>query len=252
VDESVADGTRSNFEMIFFFTGMTFVAAAFIGLFLKEAPDENHTQRRGGKDLLLAAYETFKTDRNFRRLAIIAALFGMYLTLFPHYQRLGRDRLDLGLSALIPWLLAQNIGAALFSIPTGWIADRFGNRLVIQLILLVLCIAPALALFLSWSDDVRPAWFIVVFGLLGLTPVAMRFLNNYTLEIASHGEHPHYLSTLAFAIAAPPILLSPLIGALIDWVGFELIFAIVIGCVFSGWLMAFTLVEPRKLSSGAK
>jgi MFS family permease len=252
VDESVADGTRSNFEMIFFFTGMTFVAAAFIGLFFKEAPDENHTQRRGGKDLLLAAYETFKTDRNFRRLAIIAALFGMYLTLFPHYQRLGRDRLDLGLSALIPWLLAQNIGAALFSIPTGWIADRFGNRLVIQLILLVLCIAPALALFLSWSDDVRPAWFIVVFGLLGLTPVAMRFLNNYTLEIASHGEHPHYLSTLAFAIAAPPILLSPLIGALIDWVGFELIFAIVIGCVFSGWLMAFTLVEPRKLSSGAK
>jgi MFS family permease len=250
VDESVADGTRSNFEMIFFFTGMTFVAAAFIGLFLKEAPDENHTQRRGGKDLLLAAYETFKTDRNFRRLAIIAALFGMYLTLFPHYQRLGRDRLDLGLSALIPWLLAQNIGAALFSIPTGWIADRFGNRLVIQLILLVLCIAPALALFLSWSDDVRPAWFIVVFGLLGLTPVAMRFLNNYTLEIASHGEHPHYLSTLAFAIAAPPILLSPLIGALIDWVGFELIFAIVIGCVFSGWLLAFTLVEPRKLSSG--
>ena len=143
--------------MIFFFTGMTFLGAAGVGLFLREAPDENLIQRRGGKDLLLAAYETFKTDRNFRRLAIIAALFGMYLTLFPHYQRLGRDRLDLGLSALIPWVLAQNIGAALFSIPTGWLADRYGNRLVLQLIMVVLCIAPLLALAISWGPDLQPA-----------------------------------------------------------------------------------------------
>jgi MFS family permease len=238
--------------MIFFFTGMTFLGAALVGLFLKEAPDENQTQRRGGKDLLLAAYKTFKTDRNFRRLAVIAALFGMYLTLFPHYQRLGRDRLELGLSALVPWVLAQNIGAALFSIPAGWLADRYGNRLVIQLTMVVLCIAPALALVISWSAELEPGWFTVVFGLLGLTPVAMRILNNYTLEIASHDEHPKYLSTLAFAIAAPPILLSPLIGALIDAFGFELIFAIVAGCVFLGWLMAFTLMEPRKQSSGSK
>ena len=252
VDGAGTGGPRANFEMIFFFTGMTFLGAALVGLFLKEAPDENQTQRRGGKDLLLAAYKTFKTDRNFRRLAVIAALFGMYLTLFPHYQRLGRDRLELGLSALIPWVLAQNIGAALFSVPAGWLADRYGNRLVIKSTMLVLCIAPVLALAISWSADLQPSWFTVVFGLLGLTPVAMRILNNYTLEIASHDEHPKYLSTLAFAIAAPPILLSPLIGALIDSVGFELIFAIVTVCVFAGWLMAFTLTEPRKQNAGSK
>ena len=252
VDGTGTEGPRANFEMIFFFTGMTFLGAALVGLFLKEAPDENQAQRRGGKDLLLAAYETFKSDRNFRRLAVIAALFGMYLTLFPHYQRLGRDRLDLGLSALIPWVLAQNIGAALFSIPAGWLADRYGNRLVIQLTMLVLCIAPVLALAISWSAELQPGWFTVVFGLLGLTPVAMRILNNYTLEISSRDEHPRYLSTLAFAIAAPPILLSPLIGALIDSVGFESIFAIVTGCVFTGWMLAFTLAEPRKLTAGSE
>jgi len=252
VDGTGTGGPRANFEMIFFFTGMTFSGAALVGLFLKEAPDEDQAQRRGGKDLLLAAYEIFKTDRNFRRLAVIAALFGMYLTLFPHYQRLGRDRLELGLSALIPWVLAQNIGAALFSVPAGWLADRYGNRLVIKSTMLVLCIAPVLALAISWSADLQPSWFTVVFGLLGLTPVAMRILNNYTLEIASHDEHPKYLSTLAFAIAAPPILLSPLIGALIDSVGFELIFAIVTVCVFAGWLMAFTLTEPRKQNAGSK
>lgn len=252
VDGSGVDGGRANFEMIFLVTGITFLGAAVVGLFLREAPDEDLIRRRGGRDLLMAAYEIFQADRNFRRLAIIAALFGMSLTLFPHYQRLGRDRLDLGLSALIPWVLAQNIGAALFSIPTGWLADRYGNRLVLKLIMVVLCIAPLLALAIAWSDELQSAWFTIVFGLLGLTPVAMRFLNNYTLEIATRDEHPSYLSTLAFAMAAPPILLSPLIGALIDSVGFELIFAIVTGCVFVGWLLVFTLSEPRKLSSGSK
>ena len=252
VDGSGVDGGRANFEMIFLVTGITFLGAAVVGLFLREAPDEDLIRRRGGRDLLMAAYEIFQADRNFRRLAIIAALFGMSLTLFPHYQRLGRDRLDLGLSALIPWVLAQNIGAALFSIPTGWLADRYGNRLVLKLIMVVLCIAPLLALAIAWSDELQSAWFTIVFGLLGLTPVAMRFLNNYTLEIATRDEHPGYLSTLAFAMAAPPILLSPLIGALIDSVGFELIFAIVTGCVFVGWLLVFTLSEPRKLSSGSK
>lgn len=252
VDGSGVDGGRANFEMIFLVTGITFLGAAVVGLFLREAPDEDLIRRRGGRYLLMAAYEIFQADRNFRRLAIIAALFGMSLTLFPHYQRLGRDRLDLGLSALIPWVLAQNIGAALFSIPTGWLADRYGNRLVLKLIMVVLCIAPLLALAIAWSDELQSAWFTIVFGLLGLTPVAMRFLNNYTLEIATRDEHPSYLSTLAFAMAAPPILLSPLIGALIDSVGFELIFAIVTGCVFVGWLLVFTLSEPRKLSSGSK
>ena len=250
VDESASGGASSNFVMIFAFTGVMFVAAAIVGLFLKEQPDNTTDHRRGGKDLLRAAVSTIKHDRNFRKVTIIAAMFGMYLTLFPHYQRLGRDRLDLGLTALIPWLLAQNIGAAVFSIPAGWIADRFGNRLVLQWIMLILCAAPILALFLARMEDVGQPWFTLVFCLVGLTPVTMRFLNNYTLEVTSNSEHPRYLSTLAIAMAVPPILLSPLFGALIDWVGFEFVFLIVVMCGFYGWLLTFRIDEPRNGSPG--
>ncbi len=255
VDESVtnnlnaagasSDGQRSNFVMIFAFTGVAFVAAAIVGLFLKEEPDDFGNQRRGGKDLFRAALSTVKHDRNFLKVAIIAALFGTYLTLFPHYQSLGRERLQLGLSALIPWVLAQNIGAALFSIPAGWIADRFGNRLVIQVMMLVLCIAPLMSLALAKLGDAGQPWFAVVFCLLGLTPVMMRILNNYTLEVTSSSEHPRYLSTLSIAMAVPPIFLSPLFGAMIDWLGYEFVFLIVTFCVFCGWLLAFRIEEPR-------
>lgn len=245
VDGDGENSNQSNFTMIFAFTGLAFVLSAVVALFLEEHPDHVHEERRGGLDLIRAAISTVIHDRNFRVVAIIGALFGMYLTLLPHYQRLGRDRLDLGLTALIPWVLAQNIGAALFSIPSGWIADRFGNRLVLRIMMLVLCIAPVMSLGLAQLGDAGQPWFTVVFCLLGLTPVTIRILNNYTLELTGNRDHPRYLSTLSIAVSVPPVLLSPLFGALVDWVSFEFVFWIVVICVFCGWLLTFLIEEPR-------
>ena len=36
------------------------------------------------------AWGTLRDDANFRRLALMASLFGISMTLFPHYQSLGR------------------------------------------------------------------------------------------------------------------------------------------------------------------
>ena len=198
--------------------------------------------------LFRSSVSTIARDHNFRTLTIIGALFGMSLTLFPHYQALARGRLSLGLTALIPWLIAQNIGAACFSIPAGWIADRFGNRLVLRMIMLGLCMAPILSLVLARMGDAGQPWFAAVFFLLGLTPVTFRILNNYTLEVTHTNEHPRYLSTLSLAMAGPAILTSAFFGALIDWVSFEFVFGIVVVCVFCGWLLTFRLEEPRHVS----
>ncbi len=243
--DEAESGKPSSFGLIFAFTGSMFVGAAICALFLQERPDIRHEKHRGVVELIRAFFETLRMDKNFRMVAIIGALFGMYLTLFPHYQRLGRDSLGLSLTALIPWVLAQNIGAALFSVPSGWIADRFGNRLVLRFSMFVLCIPPVMALVLAQIDNVGSGWFTCVFCLLGLTPVVMRYMNNYTLEVCSPKDHPRYLSSLGLAMAAPPILLSPLIGALIDWVSFEFVFLIVIFCVFVGWILTFRIQEPR-------
>ena len=244
-DASGQSGQQSSFGLIFAFTGTMFVAAAVSVLFLKERPDIGNEKRRGAAKLFRSVFATLREDRNFRTVAIIGAMFGMYLTLFPHYQRLGRDRLALSLTALIPWVLAQNIGAAFFSIPSGWIADRFGNRLVLRIALLVLCVPPVMAVVLGQIENVSSGWFTLVFGLLGLTPVAMRYMSNYTLEICPREDHPRYLSTLGIATAAPAIMLSSLMGALVDWVSFEFVFGIVIVCIFIGWLLTFKIDEPR-------
>jgi MFS family permease len=142
-------------------------------------------------------------------------------------------------------VIAQNLGTALFSVPSGWAADRFGNRRVLNLLMLALCVAPMLSLFLSRSQTVHSYWFNVVFVLLGLTPVAIRTLNNYTLEISAPEDRPRYLSTLGLCIAAPPVLMSALMGQLVDAISFEFVFFIGTACLFAGWILTFRLIEPR-------
>jgi MFS family permease len=233
------------FDWIFGLTGSMFVIGGISAMFWIERPDENLPQARNPRQLLAASITSLKQDRNLMLLAIIAGLFGMSLTLFPHYQRLGRDRFDLDLTALIPWVLAQNIGAALFSVPAGWVADRLGTRLVLRIMLLIVCAAPMLALGLAKMPEAGQAAYTLVFGLLGITPVTMRIFNYYTLEISDRDDHPRYLSTLSLAMAAPPFFCSTIMGALVDRISFEFVFILVTACMLTGWILTFWLVEPR-------
>ena len=233
------------FDWVFGVTGTMFIVAGVCAAFWVERSDGEASAARGPLQLLSASWATLRVDRNFLLLAVIAGLFGMGLTLSPHYQRLGRDRFDLDLTALIPWVLAQNIGAALFSIPAGWVADRFGVRIVLRTMLLVVCLIPLGALALATYPEAGKVWYTLVFGMLGIMPVTIRMFNYYTLEIADRGNHPRYLSTLSLAMSVPPFFLSVFFGWLVDRVGFEIVFSIVVACMLVGWVLTFWLKEPR-------
>lgn len=245
IGQTVGQQQSPNFMMIFLFTGLMFAIAAVIGSMFYEMPDEIKSDGHSSVQIFRAAAATFLHDHNFRRLAMVGMMFGVSVTLFPHYQSMARSRLSLDLTSLVPWVIAQNLGTALFSVPSGWAADRFGNRRVLNLLMLGLCIAPVLSLFLSRTQAVHSDWFNVVFLLLGLFPVTIRTLNNYTLEIAGSVDRPRYLSTLGLCIAVPPMLMSPLMGLLIDSISFEFVFLFGAACLFTGWLLTFGLIEPR-------
>ena len=66
--------------------------------------------------------------------------------LFPHYQKIAKDELELGTQWLVWWVVAQNIGTALFSLLVGPIADRRGNRLVLVILTLLIAAGPLAAL----------------------------------------------------------------------------------------------------------
>ena len=233
---------------IFGFAGSCFLVASVVSLLLFEPRDSFPATSTSPRELFRLAARTLAEDANFRRLAIVASLFGMSLTLFPHYQALARQRLHLGLDQLMPWVIAQNVGMAVCSVPAGWLVDRFGNRLVVRLVLVLLAGAPLLALWLAQLGDFGGRAFFVVFCMLGLTPLQFRLLQNYCLELAPRSEQPRYLSTLGLCLAGPTILTSALLGGLVDLVGFEPVFLFAVACLLIALLLSRRLVEPRRSS----
>jgi len=165
--------------------------------------------------------------------------------LFPHYQALARDQLNAPNLILMVWVVVQNAGAGLFSFMAGILADRFGNRLAVHLEIAILSVTPLLAICLAGGLLAGGAsFFWITFFLLGLTPSTMKTLVNYTLEMLSQPEHPRYISTLKLCMAVP-IVLSPLIGLLVDIVGFSSVFVAITCLIAAGGLLAFQLVEPQ-------
>jgi MFS family permease len=212
--------------------------------FLKEQPDNHYEPPRGVRHVFRAAWRTLAEDANFRRLAIVAALFSTTLVLFPHYQAIARDELKLGTTWLVMWVVAQNGGTAVFSVATGPIADAYGNRLALKIVTLLIVLAPLAALAAIYFPEIGKVAFPLVFVFIGLTPVAQKTFNNYTLEISEPADHPRYLSTLSLSMAAP-LLASPLVSPLIIAVGFEWVYLGVVCLLLLGWLLSFGLTEPR-------
>ena len=239
------------FGYIFAFTGIGFVVSALICLAISEPALEASRRSSQRRHPFVDAWRLFRKDRHFRRFAIVAMLFVTSQTLFPHYQALGRDRpsqwdeLD-----LMIWVIAQNAAVGIFAIVSGTIADSLGNRLAVRLQVFCVALTPLLALILvSESFETGPDLFWLTFFLLGMTPVTFRTLTNYVLEISKHDDHPRYISTLKLCMAIP-FLFSPLIGLLVDVVGFAAVFLTISCLVTLGGLLTFRMAEPRHNPDG--
>ena len=237
----------ADFRYIFGFSTLLFAVASIMAWLLKEQRDNYHEPRTPLLAPFAGAWETLRRDANFRRLCIVSALFSSSLVLFPHYQALASEKLGLGFEYLVWWVVAQNIGTAIFSILTGPLADRFGNRSSLRVLTLAICAAPQLAVFLGVAPALGKQYFAAVFLLIGMTPVAQKTFNNYTLEIANQEDHPKYLSTLSLCMAGP-IFLSPLVGGMIELVGFEMVYHFITLLLVIGSLLSLGLQEPRHKS----
>jgi len=175
-------------------------------------------------------------------LCTVAALFVCSQLLFPHYQRLGREQHGYDGGMLMVWVVAQNLGAALFSWISGRLADARGTRSALRCLIFAAVFAPLLPLLLAHFLNAGYYWLTFVW--LGTVPVTFRMQMNYVLEITERVNHPIYVSTVVLCMA-PPIVLSPLIGEMVERIGYAVPFCGISVVVFAGWLLTMTMIEPR-------
>ncbi|MAG93385.1 MAG: hypothetical protein CMJ48_06510, partial [Planctomycetaceae bacterium] len=220
------DAGELGFAYIFAFTGLGMIVAGGAALGVVEPPDAADGRQRRPIDHLHSAWRVFRDDADFRRVGVVAISFISLQLLFPHFQALGRERLELKSDGfqLMLWVVAQNAAVGLLSLLSGTIADRFGNRLALRLQVFAASLTPlvAMAIVNGWLGDGRRLFWLT-FCLLGLVPVTLKTLINYSLELAEPARHPRYVSTLSFCLFVP-MLLAPGVGWLIDLFGFGAVF----------------------------
>ncbi|MFH5805716.1 MFS transporter, partial [Alienimonas sp. DA493] len=237
----------ASFAAPFAATAAGMLVSSTLVLFVREAPDEA-AGNRGGRGFSVRgqvreAATVLRSDRNFRRIAAVACLFVTAQLVFPHYIVLAREAHGAGNLPLILFVAAQNVGAGLFSVAVGWIADRRGNRLAVRACLAGLASLPPSALILVRLED--PRLLAVLFFLLGLTPVTFKAVTNWTLELTEPENHPRYVSTLKLCMAAPFLFAVP-VGAFVDVAGHGPAFLGVAGLVATGCGLTWLAPEPRR------
>ena len=240
-----------SFALPFAATAAGMLASSAIVLSVREdrdVPPAGVKPRFSVRAQFAEAAAVVRTDPAFRRVAGVGCLFVTAQLVFPHHVPLFRARFGAGALPLVDLVVAQNVGAGLFSVTLGRLADARGNRLAARVCLCGVAAVPPLALWLASAGS--PRWLVGLFFLLGLTPVAFKTITNYTLELAPRERHPRYVSTLKLCMAVPFLLAVP-VGALIDAVGHRPVYLAVAGCVAAGVALTFFSPEPRHAATDA-
>ena len=239
------DRDDGGFARIFGFTGICFLVAGALSLLLREPADPPAVASRRRRHPLTEAYGVLRGDRNFRHLAIVVMLTAIGTVLFPHYQALARQRLQLAGDNLMVWVVVQNAALGVFGLLLGWVVERRGERLGLRCAIFGCAAAPVTALIVAAAEiEVARRWFWLVFVPLGMTPMSIKTMTGYVLEIAPADEHPRYLSALSLCLAVP-FCFSPLVGWCVDLFGFEWVFRCGAALIGLAGLLTFGLVEPR-------
>jgi len=234
-----------SFGAIFLFSSAVMIVSGLSALLLNEpAVSVPHAPWRNP---LKDAWSLLRTDQRFRLVALMAFFFGAAQLGFPHYYSLGRMGQAFSPLSTFSWVIAQNVGAGMFSIIAGTLADRFGNRLALRFAGGIATMTPLLALYFSPVDgNAHPAYWLVFLS-LGLTPIMYKTQMNYVLELAPSEDHPRYLSTFSLCLATP-FLFSVPVGYCIDLWDFPPVFIALACSAGVSMLLTFAMAEPRSLT----
>lgn len=233
------------FDRIFAMVAVCMFFSALLVLLVKEPADKVGPKERKTKGTIREVIGVLRADANLRRLILVVILANSGMLLFPHYQAFGRELLGLGGGHLAIWVAVQSASVGCLSILVGRLADRRGYRITLQLLIIAGSVAPLLAIGIAFLPGLAGGrLFFLVYVAMGVAPLGIRATTNYTLEICEPDQYARYLSTVIL-VGAIPFLFSPLIGLLIDLIGFCPVFLFVVILILCAAAFSFGLDEPR-------
>jgi MFS family permease len=235
------------FPTNFFYSFTVAAAGITVGLLFlartREPAQAADTPRQSNREFLAKLPEILRRDHNFRRFLLarsLLALGGMgagFLTV----AAIGRWQVadsTVGLYTAA-YLLGNTIGNLTF----GFLADRFGHKLSLE----VGALASALAFTLAWLAP-SANWYYVVFILWGISQGALLISGTLVpLEFSEPQRRPTYVG-MANTTTGLVSIVAPLLGAWLARMGYAWLFAIGAGMnLVALAAMRWWVGEPRWL-----
>ncbi|MFN2149973.1 MAG: MFS transporter [Anaerolineales bacterium] len=229
--------------IISFAIGALFIMVSWIALaFTKEPPDEPQIEPIMKSVDWEMIGQIIKTDQNFVRYvtaAVITSLGSMAIGFLTVYTL---DKWDISNSLVGTFTTFLLIGQAIGYLIFGWLSDRTGHKIVLEIGTVVGAASLGLAI-LAPSPEV----FYLVFLLMGINNAAWTLSGiNIIFEFCPANLRPTYIG-LANTVIGIFSGIAPLIGGfLVDGLSYAWMFFIALGLTLSGAAaLRFRVAEPR-------
>lgn len=241
------DRSLASFGWLFVCVGIGFSVVAGVLALVKEPERTEPIPKQKLLDFLKNAIGDLKKDSNFRRAVVLNLCFVSAFTLMMFYTAYARSVIkpEEYLESVAAFLLVQVLTQAGFAPLMGWIADRAGNRRVLRITSVLSVMWPLSALFLGPLAHDNPMAYIPVYVITGLMLPAHPTMANYLLEIAPKGKQATYVGTSS-AVMILAAIFPLVVGGLITWIGYRIVFGGLSVFLLLAVAMAFGLEEPRR------
>ena len=236
--DALGNGFAATFLVAFCLTSLGL--AMLLGV--REPVPPRVRERTGMQDRLRQLPALLRGDPDFTRYFLARALATLGRMSVPFYVPYASLRTELGGRELGELTLSFTAAMSVMNLGWGWIADRFGFR-VVFIASLTLWVASAL-LLMSTTD--YGALLAVLFGLGAGLGGFMMSSHNLVLEFGERGDLPLRIAVATTASEATGVVGTLLAGVLVLTVSHEAMFwtAIAFQAAAIAWVVGFVR-EPR-------
>lgn len=253
VERALAQGT-GGFVVLFAASFAVLALSAYTTLWIIERP---RAGRPASFRTWLAALPDVLLRRSVRRFLLVRSFLALATIADPFFVIYALRVLGLPADAVGLFLLLSAVARVVSNPLWGWITQRWGNRLLLQLTALLRFSMPIAVIgiqpLLLWGSF-REAFgnptrvVVIVFGIVFFlygAAVSAQMLANFTavLELARPDERPTMVgvtNTILGVVALVPLLG----GVVVDWLGFAAVF--VLAFVFSLLAVLASGLLPRR------
>ena len=221
------------------FITLSWVFLAFTREPVQPLPEKIKKQRTHSKAKILGI---IRGDKNFRRYLIVrvVASFGNMAAGFVTVSAIARWAVPDATVGL--YTAALLVGQTAGNLVAGFIADRYGHKLTLEVGLLNMVIAYLLAWLAPASE-----WYFLVFFMLGVA-TGVTIVSGILINMEfSRPEHlPSYVGIANTTMGISGVM-APLVGGFLAIRGYNLLFVLsILFAVLAFILLMATVQEPRK------